>query len=140
MSESEVGTGVRTEEAAIGGARGGVATELKRMIVVLPTYNERENLPIMVETLFSLGIPGLEILVVDDNSPDGTGDLAENLRELHPDTIHVAHRPEFAVVQVADGYAEDDVLGCWKSGRRRQFGGHGCAHGRVPLWEDRSIR
>jgi dolichol-phosphate mannosyltransferase len=113
MSESEVGTGVRTEEAAIGGASGGVATELKRMIVVLPTYNERENLPIMVETLFSLGIPGLEILVVDDNSPDGTGGLAEDLRELHTDTIHVAHRPQKMGLGPAyiDGFGRALALG-----------------------------
>jgi dolichol-phosphate mannosyltransferase len=113
MSGSEVGTGVRTEAATVGGATGGVATELKRMIVVLPTYNERENLPIMVETLFSLGIPGLEILVVDDNSPDGTGDLAEDLRELHPDTVHVAHRPQKMGLGPAyiDGFGRALALG-----------------------------
>lgn len=68
-------------------------TTPKRMIVVLPTYNERENLPVMIETLRNLGIEGLEVLVVDDNSPDGTGKLADELRESHPTTIHVAHRP-----------------------------------------------
>ena len=83
------------------------------MVVVLPTYNECENLPIMVETLFSLGIPGLEILVVDDNSPDGTGDLAEDLRELHPDTIHVAHRPQKMGLGPAyiDGFGRALALG-----------------------------
>lgn len=62
------------------------------MIVVLPTYNERENLPRMVETLFALEIPGLEVLVVDDGSPDGTGALAEELAREHDGTMHVAHR------------------------------------------------
>ena len=56
------------------------ATSTKRTMVVLPTYNERENLPIMVETLHGLAIPGLELLVVDDNSPDGTGALAAAVR------------------------------------------------------------
>lgn len=63
-----------------------------RMVVVLPTYNERENLPRMVKTLFGLGIPGLEVLVVDDSSPDGTGALAEELARDHGDVMHVAHR------------------------------------------------
>src|SRR5262245_22825923 len=93
-SESGVGTGVRNDEEAIGGTAGAVATGLKRMVVVLRPYNERENLPVMVEALSGLGIPGLEILVVDDNSPDGTGALADELRLAHPAVLHVAHRPE----------------------------------------------
>src|SRR3954453_19415889 len=113
MSGSEIGAGVRTEAATIGGATGGVATELKRMIVVLPTYNERENLSLMVETLFGLGIPGLEILVVDDTSPDGPGHLAEDRRGLYPDTVHVAHRPQKLGLAPAyiDGFGRALALG-----------------------------
>ena len=79
-----------------GGTAVAATTGDKRMIVVLPTYNERENLPVMFEALRDLGIPGLEILVVDDNSPDGTGTLAEELGEQYSGEIevHVAHRPQ----------------------------------------------
>ncbi|MEJ2579726.1 MAG: polyprenol monophosphomannose synthase [Kineosporiaceae bacterium] len=47
--------------------------------VVLPTYNEADNLPVIVGTLLALPLTNLRVLVVDDNSPDGTGDLAEKL-------------------------------------------------------------
>ena len=40
--------------------------------IVIPTYNEKENLPLIINSLFDLKIPDLNILVVDDNSPDGT--------------------------------------------------------------------
>ncbi|MBZ0294068.1 MAG: glycosyltransferase, partial [Anaerolineae bacterium] len=43
-----------------------------RVMVVLPTYNEAENLPRMIEAIHNLHLPNLHILVVDDNSPDGT--------------------------------------------------------------------
>ena len=66
---------------------------MPRTIIVMPTYNERENLPLMTEALLALNIDGLELLVVDDNSPDGTGQLAEELRAAHPDRVHVLHRP-----------------------------------------------
>lgn len=88
--------GVSIEGAARSGTATATETAIKRTIVVLPTYNERENLPIMVETLLRLDIPGLEILVVDDDSPDGTGDLAEQLRAEYASRlpIYVAHRPQ----------------------------------------------
>ena len=58
--------------------------------VVLPTYNERENLEPLVASLQSLPL-ALHIIVVDDNSPDGTGALADELSRLHPD-VEVIHR------------------------------------------------
>jgi len=62
--------------------------------VVLPTYNEAANLPVIVEELFSLPLTGLRILVADDNSPDGTGDVAEQLAEKYgSDRVTVVHRP-----------------------------------------------
>lgn len=67
---------------------------LKKIMVVLPTYNEAENLPLMVEALFGLGLPNLHLLVVDDSSPDGTGEIAEALAKQHPDTLSVLHRKE----------------------------------------------
>ena len=53
------------------------------LTVVMPTYNEAENLPLMAEALMGLDMPGLRLLVVDDNSPDGTGEVAERLAERY---------------------------------------------------------
>jgi dolichol-phosphate mannosyltransferase len=58
--------------------------------IVIPTYNEKENLPLLLEGIFGLKQEELHVLIVDDNSPDGTGQLAEQLKE----TYHVYHRPE----------------------------------------------
>lgn len=60
-------------------------------IVVVPTYNEVENLPLLVDKI--MGLAGFNLLVVDDNSPDGTGSLAEELRHRYPGRIEVLHRP-----------------------------------------------
>jgi len=60
--------------------------------IVIPTYNEKENLPLIIKSLFDLNIPDLNILVVDDNSPDGTGDIADKLKQQYPDRISVLHR------------------------------------------------
>jgi dolichol-phosphate mannosyltransferase len=62
-----------------------------RVLVVIPTYNERENLPRLLEELLALPF-NLSVLVVDDNSPDGTGRLAEELSRGEP-RLHVLHRP-----------------------------------------------
>ncbi|MEI6075652.1 MAG: polyprenol monophosphomannose synthase [Verrucomicrobiota bacterium] len=59
-------------------------------LIIVPTYNERENLPRMAARLLSLPV-GVDVLVVDDNSPDGTGQLADQLAAKHPE-IHVLHR------------------------------------------------
>ena len=61
-------------------------------LIIVPTYNERENLPRMVEKLLSLPV-AVDVLVVDDNSPDGTGKIAEALATQHPQ-LHVLHRTE----------------------------------------------
>jgi dolichol-phosphate mannosyltransferase len=60
--------------------------------VVIPTYNEAENLPKLVSALFDLPLKELSILVVDDNSPDGTGLLAEQLASQAPGRMSVVHR------------------------------------------------
>ena len=66
-----------------------------RFLLCLPTYNERENLPGMVEALRAVReetpIPG-DVLILDDNSPDGTGALADALAARYP-WLHVLHRP-----------------------------------------------
>lgn len=59
--------------------------------IILPTYNEAENLPLMVEALFGLGIENLHILVVDDNSPDGTGQIADALAAKYAPYMRVVH-------------------------------------------------
>lgn len=63
------------------------------IMVVIPTFNEANNLSPVVGELRSLDIPGLQILVVDDNSPDGTGELADDLSRRYPGEFHVIHRP-----------------------------------------------
>jgi len=81
-------------------ALGGHAVELPEpwrssaVTVVLPTYNEAANLPVIVEQLFALPLAGLKILVADDNSPDGTGQVADELAATYgSDRLKVLHRP-----------------------------------------------
>ena len=62
-----------------------------RTLICLPTYNERENLEAMVRALGDLGQEGLEVLVIDDDSPDGTGEIADRLAAKLP-WVHVLHR------------------------------------------------
>jgi dolichol-phosphate mannosyltransferase len=65
----------------------------RSLTLVIPTYNEAENLPRLFSVLFSLNIPDMQVLVVDDNSPDGTGQKAESLSQEYGDRICVLHRP-----------------------------------------------
>jgi dolichol-phosphate mannosyltransferase len=65
-----------------------------RVIIVMPTYNERQNLEIMAGRIRE-STPEADLLVVDDNSPDGTGDLADKLAEADS-RVHVMHRTEKA--------------------------------------------
>ncbi|HTU99138.1 MAG TPA: polyprenol monophosphomannose synthase [Luteitalea sp.] len=62
-----------------------------RVLVVTPTYNERENLPVLVREVLAQG-PNYSILVVDDASPDGTGEVADALVAEFPGRVHVLHR------------------------------------------------
>jgi dolichol-phosphate mannosyltransferase len=62
-----------------------------RRVICLPTYDERENLEPMVRALGGLGLEGLEVLVIDDRSPDGTGEIADRLAGELP-WVHVLHR------------------------------------------------
>ncbi len=64
---------------------------MPRGIVIIPTYNEAENLPLIVPRILEQD-PGLEVLVVDDDSPDGTGKLADELVETTGGRVHVMHR------------------------------------------------
>lgn len=60
--------------------------------IIMPTYNESENLPLLMERLFALPIPELNVLVIDDNSPDGTGRIADELAVKYDGRIRVIHR------------------------------------------------
>jgi dolichol-phosphate mannosyltransferase len=61
-----------------------------KALVLIPTYNERENLPVLAAKLLS--IDGTELLVIDDGSPDGTGAVADQLATAHPGRVRVMHR------------------------------------------------
>ena len=63
-----------------------------KTFIVVPTYNEKDNLPFMIESLFKLNIEDLHILIVDDNSPDGTGKIADKIAEKHRGEVAVLHR------------------------------------------------
>jgi dolichol-phosphate mannosyltransferase len=60
------------------------------VLVVVPTYNERDNLPLLVNQV--LAYPGYRVLVVDDGSPDGTGAVADGLARDYPGRLDVMHR------------------------------------------------
>jgi dolichol-phosphate mannosyltransferase len=62
------------------------------VVIVIPTYNEAANLPAMAGALLALPVPGLRLLVVDDDSPDGTGRLADELAAGSPGRLSVLHR------------------------------------------------
>jgi dolichol-phosphate mannosyltransferase len=63
-----------------------------KTVVVIPTYNEADNLGAVTAELLALGIDGLEILIVDDASPDGTGQIADDLARRYPGSVGVIHR------------------------------------------------
>lgn len=60
-------------------------------LVVVPTYNEADNIASFTTALFALPVPGLNVLVVDDESPDGTGKIADGLAAQN-DRLHALHR------------------------------------------------
>jgi dolichol-phosphate mannosyltransferase len=64
----------------------------KSALVIVPTFNERENLPILVNGL--LAHAGVSVLVVDDQSPDGTGGVADDLAHSFPERVEVLHRTQ----------------------------------------------
>lgn len=68
-----------------------MTAERSRTLIVMPTYNERENVPQMVPLVLQQD-PGIHVLIVDDNSPDGTGELADTMAAEN-ERVHVLHRP-----------------------------------------------
>src|ERR687891_2694434 len=69
----------------------GGAPMAERALVVMPTYNEAMNLSLIVPQVLAQD-PRIEVLVVDDNAPDGTGQMADEMAAAEP-RIHVLHRP-----------------------------------------------
>ena len=65
-------------------------TKARDIVVVVPTYNEKDNLPLLAKGI--LAHPGFRLLVVDDGSPDGTGEVADQLAREHPGRVEVMHR------------------------------------------------
>jgi len=61
-----------------------------KTLIIIPTYNERENLEPLLERIFA-NVPGAEVLIVDDNSPDGTGAVADQAA-ARDSRVHVMHR------------------------------------------------
>ena len=67
-----------------------MVADFGRTLVVMPTYNEIENIPVIVPRVLSQR-HGIEVLIVDDNSPDGTGEMADQMAS-EDERIHVLHR------------------------------------------------
>ncbi|MFQ5922217.1 MAG: polyprenol monophosphomannose synthase [Anaerolineales bacterium] len=65
---------------------------MRQLAVVIPTYNEAENLPSLIDNLVATSISNLRLIIVDDGSPDGTGQLAEDLAVQLPGRLSVVHR------------------------------------------------
>jgi dolichol-phosphate mannosyltransferase len=67
---------------------------MTKTIVVIPTFNEKENITQIIEAVLDLNIADLSMLIVDDNSPDGTGKMADELAAKHTGKVDVLHRTE----------------------------------------------
>lgn len=63
-----------------------------QLTIVLPTYNEVDNLSNIVVSLFGLSLTNLKVIIIDDNSPDGTGEIADDLADHFGDKVSVIHR------------------------------------------------
>ena len=61
-------------------------------VVIIPTYNEKENIQKMIETVLAITEHQFDILVIDDNSPDGTGDIVDKMTVQYPDRVHIIKR------------------------------------------------
>ena len=90
MSPAEIRGGNGGSDGAPGEAAAGERPGVGKALVIIPTYNERENIPKLVPLVLAQD-PRIEILVIDDASPDGTGALADDIARAEP-RVHVLHR------------------------------------------------
>lgn len=130
--------------------------------IIIPTYNEIESLPRMVEKLLPIArelpdVENLHVLIVDSNSPDGTGDLAEELARTYPELtvyhqdqklglgdaytkgfIHALHRGATRIIQMdVDGsHRPEDLVPLWKAGKDNLavVGSRYCPGGKTKGW------
>ena len=79
-----------TDERLGGASTSARSRAIGRVLVVIPTYNEAENIELIVDRVRAQ-CPQVDVLVVDDGSPDGTGEIADKLA-AHDDSVHVLHR------------------------------------------------
>jgi dolichol-phosphate mannosyltransferase len=63
-----------------------------KAMTIVPTYNEKENIKLLVGEILALPV-SVDVVIVDDNSADGTGEIADQLAVAHPGRVHVVHRP-----------------------------------------------
>jgi dolichol-phosphate mannosyltransferase len=80
------------EDAAMAQTGGG-SLENARVLIIVPTYNERENISRLVDTVLAQD-PRIEMLVVDDGSPDGTAEIVDRLIARYPGRVHIHRRPK----------------------------------------------
>src|SRR3954465_15560203 len=66
--------------------------ENARVLVIVPTYNERENIARMIDTVLAQD-RRIELLIVDDGSPGGTAEIVERMMARHPGRVHIHQRP-----------------------------------------------
>jgi dolichol-phosphate mannosyltransferase len=84
-----------------------------KTLVLIPTYNEKDNLPILVKDL--MAITGVSVMVLDDQSPDGTGQVADRLSTEYPGRVAVLHRsgPRGLGVSYVEGFRHA-IAGDWE--------------------------
>ncbi|MCK5076930.1 MAG: polyprenol monophosphomannose synthase, partial [Calditrichia bacterium] len=63
-----------------------------KSLVIIPTYNEKENIKKVLDIVFSLNIDGLKVLIIDDNSPDGTADIVKDYKRVN-NNVDIIERP-----------------------------------------------
>ncbi len=86
------------------------------IVVVIPTYNERDNIEPLVERVLA-ELPGARVLIVDDNSPDGTGAIADHLQQTRTGHVYVLHRPQKQGLGVAYVAGFTHALQQWPDAR-----------------------
>ncbi len=82
--------------------------------ILLPTYNEKDNLPALVRKILQLDLNDIEVLIIDDNSPDGTGEIADNLKKEYSN-VKVLHRTGErglgSAIKAGFEKSESDIIG-----------------------------